>query len=47
MKIYIVIELNKEKTPCIIGAFKNKTEAEKEAYKTNEFWRNIKEIELK
>lgn len=41
MKIYIVVELLKDAPPRLIGAYKNKAEAEKEAAATTSAWRNV------
>ena len=47
MKVYIVVELNKDTEPKVLNVFKNKKDAEKEAYKDSKAWRNIIERELR
>lgn len=47
MKVYIVIELNKDNVPKMLGVFKNRKDAEKEAYKDGNTWRNILESVVK
>lgn len=48
MKVYIAVELKKGyPVPVILGVFKNKKDAETEAYKDPKTWVNIIEKEVK
>lgn len=45
MKLYVVIELHSD-CPKVRGIFSTKAKAKEVAYKDNEYWRNIFEMEL-
>lgn len=47
MKVYIVIEISNDKEPKVLNVYKNRKDAEKEAYKDVKCWRNIIERELR
>lgn len=45
-KCYVVIELQKDKSPKLIGAFYNKKDAEAVAYEDKTKWRNVIETKI-
>lgn len=45
-KCYVVIELQKDKSPKLIGVFYNKKDAESAAYEDNTKWRNVIETKI-
>ena len=41
MKVYIVVDLFKNKPPAIIGVYKNRNDAEKNGMEKSKGWMNI------